>query len=57
MVSAGPTGQGAAHGPHRAGVIDGPLGQVEVEGPDRGQELAVADPLGVDHGLGAAGRW
>ena len=36
-------------------VIDGPLGQVEVEGPDRGQELAVADPLGVDHGLGAGG--
>ena len=26
-------------------VIDGPLGQVEVEGPDRGQALAVADPL------------
>ena len=37
-------------------VLDGPLGQVEVEGPDRGQELAVADPLGVDHGLGAVGR-
>jgi hypothetical protein len=38
-----------------AGVIDGPLGQVEVEGPDRGQELAVADPLGVDHRLASGG--
>ncbi len=55
MVSARPTGQGAAHASPPAGVIDGPLGQVEVEGPHRGQELAVADPLGVDHGL-AAGR-
>ena len=37
---------GAGSGPRSppCGVIDGPLGQVEVEGPDRGQELAVADP-------------
>ena len=55
MVSARPTGHGAAHCRPPAGVIDGPLGQVEVEGPHRGQELAVADPLGVDHGLAAVG--
>ena len=38
-----------------AGVVDGPLGQVEVEGPHRGQELAVADPLGINHRRGAGG--
>ena len=46
---------GCGPGSPPAGVIDGPLGQVEVEGPHRGQELAVADPLGIDHRL-AAGR-
>ena len=47
-------GTGSGPWPPPGGVIDGPLGQVEVEGPDRGQELAVADPLGVDHGPDAA---
>ena len=32
------------------GVLDRPLGQVQVEGPDRGEALAVADPLGGDDG-------
>jgi len=30
------------------GVFDGPVGQVEVEGPHRGQALPVADPWGGD---------
>ena len=49
---------GAGRGPAcpPAGVFDRPLGQVEVEGPDRGQELTVADPLGFDHGHAAAGQ-
>ena len=37
------------------GVISGPLGQVKVEGAHRGQELAVADPLGIDHCLARCG--
>ena len=55
MVSAAADGAGRGPASPPGGVIDGPLGQVEVEGPDRGQELAVADPLGVDHGLAAGG--
>ena len=37
------------------GVISGPLGQVKVEGAHRGRELAVADPLGIDHCLARCG--
>src|SRR5262249_5759279 len=36
-------------------VLDGPVRQVEVEGPDRGQALAVVDPRDGDLGWLAAG--
>ena len=44
LISSSPIGQGATHCAQRAGSSTRPLGQVQVERPDRGQALAVADP-------------
>ena len=39
------------------GVLERPLGQVQVERPDRGQALAVADPVHGDGRLARRRRW
>src|SRR5262249_24482914 len=52
----GPDGAGRGPPCPPPGIFHRPLGQVEVEGPDRGQEFAVADPLGFDHGRAAVGQ-
>ena len=44
-------GTGNDPGGPPAGLLDRPLRQVQVEGPHRGQALAVADPLDGDDGL------
>jgi hypothetical protein len=51
LLRADGTGNGPGGPP--AGLLDGPLRQVQVEGPHRGQALAVADPLDGDGGLRA----
>ena len=56
LISSPLTGQGTAHGRQAGGILDRPLRQVEVEGPDRRQALAVVDPRDVAHGLLAGAR-
>jgi hypothetical protein len=54
LLPADRAGNGPAGPPGR--VAGSPLRQVEVEGPDRDQALAVVDPRDVDHGLLAGAR-
>jgi hypothetical protein len=51
LISSCLTGQGSDPPGPPGGVLECPLGQVQVEGADRGQALAVADPLGGDDGF------
>ena len=58
--AAGPPGRmghGATHGPHRAGSSSAHCGQVEVERPDAGQCVEVAEPLRGDRRSSRPSRW
>ena len=57
LISSSPMGQGATHGRPAGGVLERPLGQVQVERPNRCQALAVADPFHGDGRLVAGERW